>query len=451
MEKNIYDMLNDGSFDNKEYNEENYINETINDIEKEKIKKYVLGNKAKNRKILKVIAVPALLALIVGITSIPAVAENVPVISDIYKALGLKEKYLDYTKYIGKTVEHKGIKVTIDNIVATKDKVMISTKIEGNSNIDMDELSEVDIKIGLKSKVNNDEFGSQGEFYDNDDKNNVIHKVLEIKEENIIQEKDELKLEIKFPDEYKKEVNYEMDFSKAFNDVIEIKSGKEIKELNMSIDKIQADALGSKILVTNSLQEFDSLSEIRLILKINNIVYKNGSATIAKEGNGEFSFNNATYKDFNNANNVSILPIICNVTDEDEASLYNELQENNYFEDNTTEDNIIYKKNIKFKDGTIGEVYKVERDNNLVRLYYKGATEKHALLMALTSDVILGSPEEKSMEKSYSLDLYKDTNVENGYVVEIKGIDENEKVQVYNSPNIAYIDKYIIGEEVKIK
>lgn len=447
MNKDIFDILNDGKFDNEELD----LNENIDDIEKKKIKKYVLGTSKNNGKKVRRVAVCAVIAVVIGITSIPAVAENIPIIDEIYKSLGLREKYLDYTKYIGKTVKHNGTAVTIDNIVATKDKMIITTKIQGDSNISMDDLSKVSIDIRVNSREGNDKYWSSGEFYDKDYENNIISKIIKIEDKDVIKEKDELKLEIKFPDEYKKEVNYAMDFSKSFNDIIEIKSDKEIKELNMSVDKIEANALGSKVLVNKKLQESDTVGEIRMILKVNNGIYINGSASIPNEGGGEFNFNNVTYKDFKDSNKISIIPIISKLTAEDMNNLYKELEKNNYFEDNTTENNVTYKRQVKFKDGTVGEVYKVERNKESTKLYYKGATDKHALLMALTAQITLGAPGEKPSEKSYSLDFYKDDNMENGYVLEIKGIDENENIQVYCDPNIMYVDKYTIGEEVKIK
>lgn len=96
-------------------------------------------NKIKDRKRKQYIKVACMfLALLtLGAISTKSFASELPFIKDIYKQFGAFDGFEDYTTFIGQTQEKNGFKVTIDNIVASKNTLIVTTTINSTEEFEM--------------------------------------------------------------------------------------------------------------------------------------------------------------------------------------------------------------------------------------------------------------------------------------------------------------------------
>lgn len=131
MSDRMYEEFNNVSLDEADFA---MIEESLTEVEIKKLKNNLKKQVHKtNRKHLKLAASIALTA-IVGITfATPAFAKTVgqyiPVIDTIYEKLGYYNEFKDFSQYIGVSKEDKGYKFTIDKLVADDDTVLIALRI----------------------------------------------------------------------------------------------------------------------------------------------------------------------------------------------------------------------------------------------------------------------------------------------------------------------------------
>ena len=120
IEKNKVELSND-----------NLTEFEIASIKKDMRKKVSRGSKKNFRKIAVATAGIALIGG--GLT--PVIAENIPFIKDIYNKSSMVREYKDYTQYLGKVKEFKGGTATLDNLIITRDKMMVLLEIKTDEKI----------------------------------------------------------------------------------------------------------------------------------------------------------------------------------------------------------------------------------------------------------------------------------------------------------------------------
>ena len=77
--------------------------------------------------------------IVIGGSFTPVIAENVPVVRDIFYELGLfKEEYKEHIEYIGETRTSELGEVTLDNLIVTDNAVLIGIIFKSNEPIDYD-------------------------------------------------------------------------------------------------------------------------------------------------------------------------------------------------------------------------------------------------------------------------------------------------------------------------
>ena len=181
---------------------------------------------------------------------------------------------------------------------------------------------------------------------------------------------------------------------------------------------------------------------------------KSGITTIT----GSYDAVAATYDRVKGESSISLIPIKCSISDEETNKIYEEVYKdinNKKNQDNIVNvDGINYRKNFDFSDGTKGEIYKIERNDNSVKVYCKGATEKEGFLMAGTMDL---NPQFEAGKVGYdrynseaNKTVYKDSKDSLGYVVEFDNLEKNKNMELNFDYIIKEIDKFEIGNEVQL-
>ncbi|MDO5518587.1 MAG: DUF4179 domain-containing protein [Clostridium sp.] len=153
MKDNIYDMINDGKFENEDYDVE-----ILNDMEKKKyknnIRKSIGGSTVKARKRYKGIAAAMVFVVLgTGFLSTDAGAQVMLDMSEsIGSALRTDKNIDDYKTVINKCVSDNGVNIQLNEVVLAKNKLIISTDISSDKLLKDDEMYDADKTIYINDK-----------------------------------------------------------------------------------------------------------------------------------------------------------------------------------------------------------------------------------------------------------------------------------------------------------
>ncbi|EHI99460.1 hypothetical protein CDLVIII_2862 [Clostridium sp. DL-VIII] len=364
-------------------------------------------------------------------------------------------------------IEQNGLKISIDSITATKHKLQAVIKVQGQKAFGESHGNNV---ISLLTYGDNKE-KSSGTSYEDIDENTLQITLNKEVDDEEIPEKGNLRVDIVIP-EYKINVGMDanVDFTESFNDTMEKDVSIKVPESDFTVSKLESNILGTEITYDkqekgDSIEDYDIFSD-QLILKAGDRMYRtmneqtyssnNGDNTVVK---GVYESEAATFDKVKDQKAISIIPISCNMS-EDEREKINEENYKNFDEKKAEAskeitNNISYDKNFDFSDGTKGEIYKVERNDNSVKIYCKGATEKESLLMASTMGLYPTIEDIKAKHYSFykdeeNMSFYKDANDSLGYIVEFDNFDKDEKMELGFESIIKEIDRFQIGNEVNL-
>lgn len=135
MKNNIYDIINDGKFEDKQYE-----NELLDDIEKKKYKKNIKKMiKGTNRRFkYKGIAAAIIFAVIgIGVLGTDVGAQVMIEVSEsIGSALRVDKNIDDYKTVINKCVSDNGVNIQLNEVILNKDKLIISTDINSDKKLE---------------------------------------------------------------------------------------------------------------------------------------------------------------------------------------------------------------------------------------------------------------------------------------------------------------------------
>ena len=193
-----------------------------------------------------------------------------------------------------------------------------------------------------------------------------------------------MRLDVVFP-YYKVNIGMDVivDFSESFDNIFDKNISTKIPEFDFTLNKLESDVLGTTINYTEPYKDDDRSMDSSLILKVGDKMYKlrsSGSYSDGEETKGVYESEAATYDMFKEQKDISIIPLACNIT-------WDELRKINKdsapIEDTTKEtiNNVNYLKSFNFSDGSKGELYNIERNDNSVKVYCRGNSEKASLLM----------------------------------------------------------------------
>ncbi|CAI3643054.1 Conserved hypothetical protein [Clostridium neonatale] len=422
----------------------------------------------KKKKIVKLLGpVAGIMSfmLLTGVFTTSAFADQVSTSSTAITQNSTK----DYKKIINKSVEQNGVKVTLLDVVATKHKIKANIKLECSKGLQDEK------KNGLfvQGIYNMQESWGGGQGTSNIDDNTLIVEIEDECEDNSeYKSNGDYRLDIVVP-YYKVNIgmNIPVDFTSEFAKVKENEVSIYVKDLDVNIKKVESDILGTNIYYTQKSQNYsnsDFDNEVHdpiVLLKVGDKIYVANSYGGANWGSYNedndleyrtYYSKDATYDKVTNTDAISIIPISNDITYNESNKFYDEKYKDGYEvneEDYTTEQSVSFVKEFDFSDKSKGEIYKIERDNDIVKLYCKGNSKEKSLLMASTMDIYpkYDENEQYYYDEDYYKTIYKDKNDDNGYVVEFTNVDKDRNMIVGIDDLIQFSDRYKFGEEIKLK
>ena len=422
----------------------------------------------KKKKIVKLLGpVAGIMSfmLLTGVFTTSAFADQVSTSSTAITQNSTK----DYKKIINKSVEQNGVKVTLLDVVATKHKIKANIKLECSKGLQDEK------KNGLfvQGIYNMQESWGGGQGTSNIDDNTLIVEIEDECEDNSeYKSNGDYRLDIVVP-YYKVNIgmNIPVDFTSEFAKVKENEVSIYVKDLDVNIKKVESDILGTNIYYTQKSQNYsnsDFDNEVHdpiVLLKVGDKIYVANSYGGANWGSYNedndleyrtYYSKDATYDKVTTTDAISIIPISNDITYNESNKFYDEKYKDGdevNEEDYTTEQSVSFVKEFDFSDKSKGEIYKIERDNDIVKLYCKGNSKEKSLLMASTMDIYpkYDENEQYYYDEDYYKTIYKDKNDDNGYVVEFTNVDKDRNMIVGIDDLIQFSDRYKFGEEIKLK
>jgi hypothetical protein len=412
-----------------------------------------------NKKISKVLG-PILgvmgFMLAIGVLEVPASADDSVQASSTYtlSTTSAAVTYKDYSININKSTSQNGLKVTLEKAVATKHKLKVVVKVESNQPFDQNKNDNSIVQV-LYGENN---FGNRGTSNDYLDDKTLLLTIEQDNDKEEFPQKGDLRLDVVFPN-YKVNIGMDasVDFSESFKNIIEKDISAKVSESDFTLNKFESDVLGTTITYSGPPKDHDDrFVDSSMILKVENKMYKlrsSGSSSDDKETKGTYESKAATYDKLKDQKDISIMPLGCNITWDEIRKTY---KDNNGKEDAKKEtiSNVSYVKSFDFSDGSKGEISNIERNDNSVKVYCKGNSEKASLLMACNMNMYYQFVEGKVYYSNYQSDnymsFYKDPNDALGYVVEFDNVEKDKALELGFEHNIKQIDRYKVGKEIQV-
>lgn len=391
--------------------------------------------------------------LVMGVVTTPVFADEVKN-NDVAVQESVKT---DYATYINSIKEKSGFKLTLNKVTSSKNKMTVTATIECPKAIDEDALKNSIFSLVVKK--------SDCEIY-GESTRKIDDKTLEITFDAMsfkgIPENADLRFDVILPQfNLNGWVNANVDLTKNYDKIIEKDILINNDKAGMIYNKFESDVLGTTIYCKRA--EYDenvdydeqySDDESKILIKCDDKLYDyndrnhyyNHEDNILLEA---FTSKSVTYDDIKNAESVSLVPVICTLKNKDIDKIYSSFS---YEEpERETTDNVEYEKKFEFADGKDGEISKVERQDNKIKVYCNADTEKKSLLMAVGIDGwckvedgdFCGQPNKVT---------YKNPDDATGYILEFDNVDKNTAFEMYSDDEIlGHSDNFEFGQETKIK
>lgn len=400
------------NIDNLDFNDDEISEIDMTDIIKERSRKKLKGIIRNRRtKRIKIAVAMAIGIFLLGVISSPVVAANIPILSDLYRKIGIFDDFKDYKKFIGITKEDNGYKVSIEEVVATPNTLVVTVKIQSpdaflkNSRDHLD--ARVDIgKLGMTSAA-----GKTVTHYIDDYNCLFINEVDNI--EGMFPERSNISINVnKLNEELQEQFNINFDinadFKSAFNDINKF-------EINESVEDIDIKLLTSSIIKSNLFVDTKDLGSTNIIRAfVINVGGRYHYETSASSSGSYLmtEFKTLKYPEVNEAKNISVI--------------YTGLKEEKEYERNINwkeEKGITYPKEITTTSNNKYQISKVERDSNKVKFYVEGENPPIDLFIRLT----LSTNNEKG-NGFWCGTMYK--GEDNNYIVEFNDVNNEGPLQL---------------------
>lgn len=406
-----------------------------------------------NKKISKLLGPTLGFMLAIGMFEIPVLANDNVQATSTYTTTSAAVTYEDYFINVNKSVIQNGLKVTLEKVVATKHKLRAIIKVESTQPFDQSK----DYGSIIQLLYGENHFNGEGRSHDYIDDKTMLITIDQDIDEDEFPENGEMRLDVVFP-YYKVNIGMDVmvDFSESFANVFDKDISTKIPEFDFTLNKLESDVLGTTVNYTEPYKDDDRTMDSALILKVGDKMYKlrsSGSSSDGEETKGDYESKAATYDVLKDQKDISIIPLACNIT-------WNELRKINEdsdpIEDTTKEtiNNVNYLKSFNFSDGSKGEIYNIERNDNSVKVYCRGNSEKASLLMVNGMNMYYQFTEDQLAYISYDSDkymsFYKDPNDDLGYIVEFNNVDKDKVLELSFNETIKQIDRYDVGSEIQI-
>jgi hypothetical protein len=409
--------------------------------------------------------------LAIGIIETPASAEdNVQSISTYTNistsaTTGTAVSIKDYSLNINKVETQNGIKVTVDKALASKKNLKVTLKIESDKPLDK---IDYDNSILELTYENYDDFGATNSRTQYIDDKTILVTLEKNNYKGEFPAKGDMRVDLVFS-KYKVNMGIDIpvDFTECFKYTFDKDISGKIPELDTTFTKLESDVMGTRVISTSPKSNMSdksksaALANSSIILKVGDRMYKThvrgdySDDSKLRIRNYETSL--LTYDMVKNEKNISIIPVICNLTPDQLDAIYSKDTVKEITPGKDVLNNINYDKTFDFANGSKGEIYNIERNDNTVKVYCKGPSEKESLLMA--SNLRLSYHYDKDIDKenrdyvfydNNSVSFYKDPKEALGYIVEFNNVEKSKNAELHFNKLIKQADNYNLADEIKL-
>lgn len=413
-----------------------------------------------NRKTKKVICKMAGimgLLMLTSFFSIPVDAEENRNVNteNLYNYVTLEKEALN-----NNVIEQNGAKLTVTDIIASKNRIKIKMDFEADSS-KLEEIMNgsgrdyLDISTSLGNLYDCD-YGESRSYAGN----GKIKIERELQNRDGFKNKDILRIDavcgiLDLNGSLKIPVDFTEDFNKIFTKDINIKADK----VDAQIERFESNPLETSIVIsqpedsTMSFKHSISSDILNFLVDVDGELYFAEYPAYSDIKNGReydnYSAQGLSYDKVEKAENISIMQISNNMSDEELDAFYNTIEEDDY-KGIKNEYNIKIPQNIKFSDGTNGAITAVKEDGK-VKAYCKADSDLKSLIMALNLGGFYGSEDDETNGLLEKGTIKKDKEADNQYIVEFDNVENDKDINLYVSAIIYNSDRYSLGEEIKIK
>ncbi|WP_294401884.1 DUF4179 domain-containing protein [uncultured Clostridium sp.] len=407
----------------------------------------------KSKKIIRILTpISGIMSfmLVMGLMATPVFAEE----TKTENAIVEESDKTDYATYVNSVCEKKGFKITLNKVTATKDKMNVIASIEFPNEIGEEDMKNAIYSLSVKNVKCDSDWGRDRK---------VDGRKIEINYEVISGEEFPDKVELRFDVIIPKYnlnawVNQTVELNKHTDKIIEKDISVRNEKSRVTYEKFNCDILGSSLYTKEDEYDenidYDDLysdHESRMLVKCDDkfYVFDDRSYYFHDQYNTEVNIcKSLTYDDMKDAEKISLIPVTCTMKNKDREKLY----DNDYFResDEVTTDNVSYEKEFKFADGKNGEISKIERTENSVKVYCSSDSEKKSLLMAIG---LYGRYrcDDKSYGEAGKI-IYKNPDDADGYIVEFTDVSKNAELNLNNDDYMLGQSSYFeLGQAIEIK
>ncbi|MDB2150480.1 hypothetical protein [Clostridium butyricum] len=409
-----------------------------------------------NKKISKIIGPAAgimVFMMSIGIMPVQAYAAETQSIQN--------EASLSKSGNLNYEIEQNGVKLTITDIIGTRNKIKINATITREDGFDENINSHRSIELNMHKEKEESNGGGSSWSYPN---KNTIEISSEEKSENGFSEKGNIRADLVIGEyDFNGSLVIPVDFTESFKQYMKADLDVNI-EKNNKVLGFESDAIGTSIIVSRPVEDirhgsYYSIMEPCFIIKVGNKMYRTdyiGGRNYSEDDETytcNFESEKLTYNDIKDADSISIIPVKCTMTSDEieekynDSSLYEKLSK-----EAVTENNVKYNKEVEFTDGTKGEI-KVERSNNKIRVYCSSDSDIKSFMLAESINSIFtdGSDDYRNFVYEDDKVICKDENAENQYIAEFEDSHPEMMFETHIDTIMLNIHKFDIGDEIKIK
>jgi hypothetical protein len=368
-------------------------------------------NRGSKKHWIKRVSIAALAFVFISISIIllskPAFAENIKLLDTVYEKLGYYKEYKDFSEMVGQTQEDNGYSFTIDKVIVTPTKAVVAIRVNSKKPFEKDKKTSLlnNLTIMMDFPENQPKSGSGGQYVEYIDE----HNALLVNEEEIqggtFKKRGDFKLHIHSfaldgVDKVSANFNFKVDFSNSFDKVINTRIDKmlEFKDDKIYLRDMQSTILGTTIRFTTADLEKCG----KFLIEVDGVVYRFINWGASDDGGHAF-IKELTYDKVKSAKSIKVIPLYIEKIDENPQDLNNN--------DIEITETMNLPQKLGFSKDSKGEVYRVDKTDNKIRVYYDNGEKTLSEL----SYIYIDGEGEKDFAQST---IGKDPNRKDGYYIE---------------------------------
>ena len=355
-------------------------------------------------------------------------------------------------------IEQNGVKLTVTKIEATKNKINVTMELETNG-CDIDEMDHDYLRLNVKMNDIKETGGGSsrsGEVNGKVSIEETIENDEGYPEKGIIRV-DAVSGKLGLNGTLKIPVDFTEDFSNVFTK--DINKSIDINGTKVNIERFESNQLETGIITSQSVDSKSSFrhrihdENLKFLVNIDGNIYYCNFPSYSDEKDGREYDNYAaeylTYDKFKNAGEIKIIPVNNTMTDEEMEEFYNRDNSEIYDKYVKVDNGVKYPEKIIFCDGSEGN-FNVVREDNKIKIYCSSDSDLKSMIMAVNVYGYYTDNEEYYNELT-GRTVYKDKDKDNQYVIEYDDSEKNQSIDFDYNYIIYNIDKFTLGDEIKIK